>query len=68
MSIGVTILVLVAAALHAGWNALIKTKGDRIQVMAMIALSGSLFSLPGPDDLGGCNNYHLAASTNYDNT
>lgn len=39
-------LVLLAAALHAGWNALIKIQGERLAVMAAITLAGSLISLP----------------------
>ena len=33
--IGVITLVLVAAALHATWNALVKAGGDRLSVMAV---------------------------------
>ena len=49
MSLEITLLILVAAALHAGWNALIKISGDRIAVMAFVTLAGSalsLFALP----------------------
>ncbi len=46
MSIEIAALVLLAAALHAGWNTLIKISGDRVAVMAFVTLSGSLFSLP----------------------
>lgn len=45
MSIEITALVLLAAALHAGWNALIKISGDRIAVMAVVTLAGSFLSL-----------------------
>lgn len=45
MSLQITAIVLLAAALHAGWNALIKISGDRIAVMALVTLAGSLFSL-----------------------
>ena len=45
MSLEVTALVLLAAALHAGWNSLVKIQGDRLAVMALITLAGSLFSL-----------------------
>jgi drug/metabolite transporter (DMT)-like permease len=45
MSFEVTALVLLAAALHAGWNALIKISGDRIAVMAVVTLAGSFLSL-----------------------
>jgi drug/metabolite transporter (DMT)-like permease len=40
------LVVLFAAALHAGWNALIKIRGDRLVVMAVVTLAGSLVSLP----------------------
>jgi len=46
MSIELAALVLLAAVLHAGWNALIKISGDRIAVMAFVTLLGSLISLP----------------------
>lgn len=46
MSIEITVIVLLAAALHAGWNTLIKISGDRVAVMAVVTLAGSLFSLP----------------------
>src|SRR6266699_4509075 len=42
MSIEVAGLVLVAAAFHAIWNALIKIRGDRVIV---VTLAGSIFSL-----------------------
>jgi len=45
MSLEVTALVLLAAALHAGWNGLIKVQGDPLSVMALVTLMGSLFSL-----------------------
>jgi drug/metabolite transporter (DMT)-like permease len=41
----ITVLILLAAALHAGWNALIKINGDRVAVMAIVTLAGSLLSL-----------------------
>lgn len=46
MSIEVGAIVLLAAALHAGWNALIKVRGDRLIVMAVVTLAGSMISLP----------------------
>ena len=46
MSIEVAAIVLLAAALHAGWNALIKVRGDRLIVMAAVTLAGSMISLP----------------------
>ncbi len=45
MSLEVGALVLLAAALHAGWNALIKIQGDRLAVMAVMTAAGSLISL-----------------------
>jgi drug/metabolite transporter (DMT)-like permease len=45
MSLEVTALVLLAAAMHAGWNALIKVQGDRLAVMAVVTAAGSLLSL-----------------------
>lgn len=45
MSHEVTLLILLAAAMHAGWNALIKISGDRIAVMAVVTLAGSMLSL-----------------------
>jgi drug/metabolite transporter (DMT)-like permease len=40
-----TALILVAAALHAGWNTLIKINGDRVAVMAIVTFAGSLLSV-----------------------
>lgn len=45
MSIEVGALVLLAALMHAGWNALIKIRGDRLAVMAVVTAAGSLLSL-----------------------
>lgn len=45
MTLEVAALVLLAALLHAGWNALVKIQGDRLIVMASITLFGSVFSL-----------------------
>ena len=45
MSIEIGLLVLLAAAMHAGWNALIKIQGDRLAVMAVVTAAGSLISL-----------------------
>jgi multidrug transporter EmrE-like cation transporter len=55
MSLELSIIVLLAAALHAGWNLLIKISGDRVAVMAVVTLAGSILSLcalpfvPAPD-------------------
>jgi len=45
MTLEITLLILLAAALHAGWNALIKISGDKIAVMAVVTLAGSLLSM-----------------------
>jgi uncharacterized membrane protein len=45
VSIEIGLLVLLAAAMHAGWNALIKIQGDRLAVMAVVTAAGSLISL-----------------------
>lgn len=45
MAVEIALLVLVAAALHAGWNALVKISGDRIAVMAVVTLAGCLLSM-----------------------
>lgn len=45
MDLHVAALILLAAALHAGWNALIKINGDRIAAMAFVTLTGSILSL-----------------------
>ncbi|SDL20573.1 EamA-like transporter family protein [Modicisalibacter muralis] len=44
MSIEITLMVLLAAMLNAGWNTLIKVSGDRIAVMAVVTLLGSFVS------------------------
>lgn len=45
MTLEITLFVLLAAMLNAGWNALIKVSGDRIAVMAVVTLLGSLGSM-----------------------
>lgn len=45
MTIEMTALILMAAALHAGWNTLIKINGDRVAVMAIVTFAGSLLSI-----------------------
>ncbi len=45
MSLEVGAWVLLAAAMHAGWNALIKIQGDRLAVMAVATAAASLISL-----------------------
>lgn len=41
MEIGIAALVLLAAALHAGWNAVVKTAGDRVAAMALVMGTGA---------------------------
>ncbi|WP_281349283.1 EamA family transporter [Parvibaculum sedimenti] len=41
-----TLLVLLAALLHAVWNALLKSNADRLSMMAFVAGSGSLMMVP----------------------
>ncbi len=45
MSLEIALPILLAAALHAGWNALIKMNGDHLAVMAVTTLTGSFLSL-----------------------
>ncbi|MBM3582931.1 MAG: EamA family transporter [Alphaproteobacteria bacterium] len=50
------ILALVAAGLHATWNAMIKVRGDRLIAMTILSVAGGLCSVPlivfgGPIDL-----------------
>lgn len=47
MEPAVLALVLLAALLHAGWNALLKVNGDRLAAMALITVSSGLVCLPG---------------------
>lgn len=47
MQVSVVLLVLLAAAMHAGWNALIKGGSDRLLMMTVVTLFGSLVSLAG---------------------
>jgi len=46
LTLGVTLAVLGAALLHAAWNAIIKSGRDPLLDTALIALSGTLVSLP----------------------
>lgn len=46
MEPAVLALVLLAAVLHAGWNAVLKVNGDRVAVMALISVSSGLLCLP----------------------
>ncbi len=45
MSAGVFLAVLFAAFLHASWNALVKTEGDRFQAMFMLSTSQGVMGL-----------------------
>jgi drug/metabolite transporter (DMT)-like permease len=45
MDAGVVALVLLSALLHAGWNIVLKVKGDRLLVMTLIANGASLIAL-----------------------
>ncbi len=42
----VVLLVLLAALLHAGWNAVVKSGGDRVITMAVVIGLGALFAAP----------------------
>lgn len=44
MSLEITLIVLLAAMFNASWNAIVKVGGDRVAVMAVITLFGSLIS------------------------
>jgi drug/metabolite transporter (DMT)-like permease len=46
LSLSITLLILLAALLHATWNALVKSNADRLSMMAFVAGSGSLMMLP----------------------
>lgn len=46
MSINLVALVLLAAVLHATWNALVKTSGDRLIVIMCIMMVAGLLTLP----------------------
>ncbi|YBV96929.1 DMT family transporter [Phyllobacteriaceae bacterium JZ32] len=41
----IVLIVLLAAVLNAGWNALVKISGDRIAAMAIVTFMGALVSL-----------------------
>lgn len=47
MSTQIALVVLLAAALNAAWNALIKVGGDRIAAMAIVTFMGALLSSAG---------------------
>jgi drug/metabolite transporter (DMT)-like permease len=43
---GITLLILVAAVMHAAWNALVKSSRDPLVELATLNLAGGLVSLP----------------------
>lgn len=45
MSAQIVVLVLLAAALNASWNAIVKLGGDRLSVMAAVTIVGSVISV-----------------------
>ena len=45
LQLGVSLLVLLAALLHASWNALLKSDADRVVGMATICLTGGVIGL-----------------------
>jgi len=46
METGVVLAVLVGAMLHASWNALVKSSGDKQLDIALVHFLGALVSLP----------------------
>ena len=48
MAISVFLAVLTAAALHAGWNALIKIRLDPFLAITLICVACALIALPAP--------------------
>ena len=46
MSLVALFLLLAAAAIHAGWNALVKSEADRLRSIAILAVFGTLAALP----------------------
>lgn len=47
MSLTVIAIVLASALMHAGWNAVLRFRGDRIALMTMLAAMSALIALPG---------------------
>jgi len=47
LSLDIFLLVLLAAVMHASWNAIVKMRGDRLVVMGLIAAAGGIIFLPG---------------------
>lgn len=46
MTLEITLLVLLAAVLHAGWNAIVRARGDRLGAMARLSLATSALAAP----------------------
>ncbi len=46
MSLGITLLILLAAIMHAAWNALVKASRDPLVELATLNLAGAIASLP----------------------
>lgn len=46
MSLGITLLILLAAIMHASWNALVKASRDPLVELATLNLAGGIVSLP----------------------
>ena len=46
LSLSITLLILLAALLHAVWNAMVKSNGDRLSMMAFVAGGGSMLMWP----------------------
>ncbi|MCO6392856.1 EamA family transporter [Aliihoeflea aestuarii] len=47
MSLAVISIVLASAMMHAGWNAVLRFRGDRVALMTMLAAMSALIALPG---------------------
>jgi len=46
LSLGITLLILLAAVMHAAWNALVKSSRDPLVELAALNLAGGIVSLP----------------------
>jgi drug/metabolite transporter (DMT)-like permease len=46
MSLGITLLILLAAVMHAAWNALVKSSRDPLVELATLNLAGGIVSFP----------------------
>lgn len=47
MSLAVISIVLASAMMHAGWNAVLRFRGDRVALMTMLAAMSAVIALPG---------------------